>query len=333
MHWARIVGGCLFGLAILSFLSFAAGALILGGDALNGKVEGDRYFLRSGSEYTEVSEGVYRYSRVHAISLFVIFPLGIFGGGGLLAYADRVAKRRIAAWLDKREPLTARQFAERFFGPDSFRIELAAALRDVLQHTVGVDLAGLRPDDRLEDVSHGIYPGDPSLFIDIEVRLGVGTGLSDYERFQQAAQRVDTFEHLVDYIAACPKRDPTAEDDDADRPRGRLVSVLERVIGFIFGRGFFALLALCVLGIVLELLGFAIPGRVVLYMLPAGIGLGVAAAGLWLWLLAFATFRTRRHEGHTTFAWFGLIIWAVAGTFAAWCGISIILALVHHLPN
>jgi hypothetical protein len=66
---------------MLNFVIFAAGALYLGGDAVNGKVEGGRYYLfgvrtESGRKvYMEVSKSVFAYSRWHVYSIFVTWPL------------------------------------------------------------------------------------------------------------------------------------------------------------------------------------------------------------------------------------------------------------------
>src|SRR5882724_6299776 len=68
-------------LGVLNFLIFVAGAMYLGGDAVNGKVEDGRYYLfgvrtESGHKvYTEVSEPVFTYSRWHVYSIFVTWPL------------------------------------------------------------------------------------------------------------------------------------------------------------------------------------------------------------------------------------------------------------------
>src|SRR5262249_832635 len=48
-------------IAMLNFLTFWYGALILGGDAGNGKKDGGRFFVGEHGKYTEVTEGVYRY--------------------------------------------------------------------------------------------------------------------------------------------------------------------------------------------------------------------------------------------------------------------------------
>jgi hypothetical protein len=71
---------------LLNFLIFVAGAIHLGGDAVNGEVEGGRYYLfgvraESGRKvYVEVSKPVFTYSRRHVYSIFVIWPLVMVAG-------------------------------------------------------------------------------------------------------------------------------------------------------------------------------------------------------------------------------------------------------------
>lgn len=67
-------------IAMLNFFAFWYGALVLGGDAGNGKEEGGRFFVGAHGKYTEVTEGVYRYSRFHLLSLLVTHPLGMVAG-------------------------------------------------------------------------------------------------------------------------------------------------------------------------------------------------------------------------------------------------------------
>jgi len=66
----------IFILAMLNFAAFWLLALHLGGDALNGRESAGHFYLMSHGAYTEVSEGVFDYSRWHARSLFVTHPLG-----------------------------------------------------------------------------------------------------------------------------------------------------------------------------------------------------------------------------------------------------------------
>ena len=66
--------------AIVNFLSFSVIAVASGGDALNGKVEGRKYFLASHGHYTEVTQRFFDYSRMHAASVFVTHPIAIACG-------------------------------------------------------------------------------------------------------------------------------------------------------------------------------------------------------------------------------------------------------------
>jgi hypothetical protein len=92
-RWANIVGTALLAVAAANFLAFAIVALILGGDALSGKAEGDHYYLRHKRRYTEVSREVWMYSRIHAISVCITQPVGIFVGGGALTWARRRSRQ------------------------------------------------------------------------------------------------------------------------------------------------------------------------------------------------------------------------------------------------
>jgi hypothetical protein len=78
---------------LLDFISFLIGAFYLGGDAVNGKVDGGRYYLygpyHGMKAYHEVSQAVFDYSRWHAYSLMIIWPFMIVLG----IAAKRAAKR------------------------------------------------------------------------------------------------------------------------------------------------------------------------------------------------------------------------------------------------
>ncbi len=81
---------------MLNFLIFMAGAIYLGGDAVNGKVEGGRYYLfgvrtESGRKvYTEVTEPVFAYSRWHVYCLFATWPLVM--AAGFARYKKRLSR-------------------------------------------------------------------------------------------------------------------------------------------------------------------------------------------------------------------------------------------------
>ena len=64
---------------ILNFLVYFFVAASIGGDAINGKIEGGKYYLEHHGRFTEVSRSVFEYSRFHTYSVWVTFPLVIFG--------------------------------------------------------------------------------------------------------------------------------------------------------------------------------------------------------------------------------------------------------------
>lgn len=66
-------------LAMINFLTFVAGSLYLGGDALNGYVRAGHYFVCAHGGCAEVSSTIWHYSRWHAMASF---------GGILLVFAE-----------------------------------------------------------------------------------------------------------------------------------------------------------------------------------------------------------------------------------------------------
>jgi len=64
-------------LCVLNFVVFLAGDIVLGGSAVNGKIEGGRFFLGSHGRLTEVNEATFYYSKWHCYSVFVTHPLAM----------------------------------------------------------------------------------------------------------------------------------------------------------------------------------------------------------------------------------------------------------------
>jgi hypothetical protein len=64
---------------LLNFVLFMAGATYFGGDAVNGRAGGGRYFLwgpHDGTKgYHEVSRAIFLYSKWHTISMLVTWVL------------------------------------------------------------------------------------------------------------------------------------------------------------------------------------------------------------------------------------------------------------------
>ena len=90
--WPGRIAAALFLIAFLNFTAFWIVALCIGGDAMNGKVQAGRYYLANHGKYTEVTQCVWAYSKIHTISVWITHPLALLGGGGLIAYAHRKAQ-------------------------------------------------------------------------------------------------------------------------------------------------------------------------------------------------------------------------------------------------
>jgi hypothetical protein len=82
-------------IGMFTFASFAAFSLLVGGDALNGKIENGHYYVAGGTPYKEVTFSVYVTSTV----LCLASSIGIFLGGNsvlrLLDMANLVDPRKI----------------------------------------------------------------------------------------------------------------------------------------------------------------------------------------------------------------------------------------------
>jgi len=86
--WTVVGSACLANFAVFFIV-----ALTLGGDAINGKAEGGRYFLANHGKLTEVSREIYDYSRYHAISLFITHPIAFLAGWRAKVAQDRSRER------------------------------------------------------------------------------------------------------------------------------------------------------------------------------------------------------------------------------------------------
>jgi hypothetical protein len=58
--------------------------LLSGGDALNGRIKDGRFYLGDHGHFTEVSQRFFEYSRIHALSVFILTPIAILGCGSYL---------------------------------------------------------------------------------------------------------------------------------------------------------------------------------------------------------------------------------------------------------
>jgi hypothetical protein len=119
---------------------------------------------------------------------------------------ERRRKRAVSSRLSEREALSSDEFGDRFFAPDGRRAAVSSALRELLEADTGLPLAGLRPDDSLEDILGCRASADPPFFLGIEERLSVDTSVSEERPFVERTRGITTFRDLVDFVADCPPK-------------------------------------------------------------------------------------------------------------------------------
>jgi len=87
-------------LGLINFAAFGIDSLLLGGDAVHGKVENERYYVGNHGKYTEVPKIAWHYSAAHAASISATGTLTMLGGLVLLwcqqlaRYSTRVSPSR-----------------------------------------------------------------------------------------------------------------------------------------------------------------------------------------------------------------------------------------------
>lgn len=93
-----VLTGIAFFAALLNFFSFLLVDALLGGDALNGRVQDGHYYLANHDTYTEVSRGVFIYSEIHAslafLGVFAVVVGGLFSRRADVRAAFKKALRR-----------------------------------------------------------------------------------------------------------------------------------------------------------------------------------------------------------------------------------------------
>jgi hypothetical protein len=76
---AHRIGLVLILLGVLNFSAFFIHALVLGGDAVNGKYDNGHFFVKSHGKYTEVTESQFDNSRRHLHSMIATQVGAVFG--------------------------------------------------------------------------------------------------------------------------------------------------------------------------------------------------------------------------------------------------------------
>jgi hypothetical protein len=133
------------------------------------------------------------------LPLYVSVPLAFalvlaLAYGGLWA---AIVKWRVRRRLAARPPLDAATFGETYFRDLPRGPEVAVAVRRRLEQYMDMDLAGLRPDDRLNDLHAEI---DPMFFEGLAKEFGYPPP-EDWPEFVARTSSIKTVRDLVEYVA------------------------------------------------------------------------------------------------------------------------------------
>lgn len=67
-------------IGILDFILLFLSSIIIGGDAVNGYIQDNTFYVGSHGEYTKVSKLIWYISYYHVISVFITFPFMMVAG-------------------------------------------------------------------------------------------------------------------------------------------------------------------------------------------------------------------------------------------------------------
>lgn len=150
----------------------------------------------SGIIVTLAGEGmviIYSLAWYWAVAVF-IFAFACFS-----YFGANQQKQRIEASFGGRPTLREKEFAEHYFPPHC--VEIAAMLRKILAHHVGIDLSRMNPTDRfVEDLLMDDFDSMSTVEFVIEIEKEFSIQIPD-----AAAEKMTTFQSVVDYVAEAVK--------------------------------------------------------------------------------------------------------------------------------
>jgi hypothetical protein len=77
----------------VNFASFLILSGMYGGSALNGKIEGGKFYVANHGRYTEVTESTFRFSLIHSMTAFGLIFVAVLGTGWISHYRSARTKR------------------------------------------------------------------------------------------------------------------------------------------------------------------------------------------------------------------------------------------------
>jgi hypothetical protein len=128
------------------------------------------------------------------LALFGLVLVAAAVFGGLL---PALQKRRVRRFLQGRPPLAAATFGETYFRDLPRGPEVAAAVRRKIEENVGMELPGMRPDDRLDELRVEL---DPVFFDELAHEFGFNPP-ANYPDFSALAASMNSVRDVVEYVA------------------------------------------------------------------------------------------------------------------------------------
>lgn len=219
-------------------------------------------------------------------------------------------KRRVAAWLGRRERRDDEQFARFFSNPKT--ADIAVRVRRVLSNNLKMPLDGLTPGDRLDELDAEL-PANPHLFWELETEFGIKTKVEDLEAHRKTLEQLGTIHDLVAFVEnKISEPRPQTPEDEEDEGSSRVYDFAIRSVP-----------VLCVGGFVTLVIGAATQKRVLMNLggafFLAGVAVwGVANGGEMLWQI----FRSARGASRKEIAArsLRLILLTCLALFFLWVG-------------
>lgn len=129
-------------------------------------------------------------------SIVFIGVITALGALGFHFHARRI-KKQVSAVLSTRSQLTSSQYGEKYFGETPTRSAIARDLREMLASKLPYPLAGLGPDDKIQEtlrMDSFDSLSSAELIMELEARFGIDLHNAP------AIQNDMTIRDLVDYV-------------------------------------------------------------------------------------------------------------------------------------
>lgn len=113
---------------------------------------------------------------------------------------DALRKNDIERQLGHRREYDDDAFAARYYPREAAIADIAVRVRHILAANLELDLAGVRPEDRLDADLGAQVEANPDLFSDLETEFDIVTNVEDLDTHMANVARLGRFRDLVDFV-------------------------------------------------------------------------------------------------------------------------------------